>query len=110
MLHNLLNEMGYDNTVERILSPHFGQELTPEIVSRLCRGLAHDNYLRRLKESRLTGEWIIFSTTKNEHHYLTLANHNEGDAVIAERVHHYEGIDEKISWRFDKATIDVGAN
>src|SRR5436305_1318101 len=48
MPQNLLNEMLHDETVERVLSPHVGQTLTPEILGRLTHALVHDNYFRRL--------------------------------------------------------------
>lgn len=87
MPHNMLNEMIRDKTVDRELSPHIGKELTREVLGRLCHTLVIDNYLRRLKQGRLTGEWIVFSKRAGANHYLTLANHLEGDGVIARRVH-----------------------
>jgi len=86
MPHNLLNEMVQDETVERVLAPHMGEVLTPEILDRLTHALVHENYFRRLRERRLTGEWIVYSIISKKHHYLTLA----------ERVHRYEGFDRRV--------------
>jgi hypothetical protein len=58
---NLLNEMHRDGTVERILMPFAGQDVTPEILRRLTHAAVNENFVRRANESRLTGEWIVFS-------------------------------------------------
>jgi hypothetical protein len=98
MPRNLLNEMVRDDTVARLLSPHVGEQMTPEILARLLHAVVKDNYFRRRAERRLTGEWIIFSKKRRTNHYLALANHLEDDAVIAKRVHGYEDIDKKTGW------------
>ena len=98
MPHNLLNEMVRDDTVARLLSPHVGEQMTPEISARLVGAVVKDNYFRRRAERRLTGEWIIFSKRGGADHYLALAKHLEDDAAIAKRVHGYEDIDKKVGW------------
>ena len=81
-----MKEMKRDNTVEKFLKPHAGADFTPQLIAQLGRKLINDNYLRRQKEARLTGEWIIFSKAQAKNHYLTLAWHDEPDEDIAERL------------------------
>src|ERR1700728_2584996 len=47
MAHNLLNEMVRDDTVARVLSPHAGEQMTPEIIGRLVHTVVNNNYFRR---------------------------------------------------------------
>ncbi len=96
---NLLNEMQRDGTVERILMPFAGQDVTPEVLKRLTHALINENFLRRANESRLTGEWIVFSKRERKNYYITLANHLEGDDVILERIRRYEDIDRQTNWK-----------
>ncbi len=93
---NIKNEMRRDKTIEKVLKKHRGEVFTEEIAKELSYELVQQNYLRKQRDSRLTGEWIIFSKTDIGNHYITLADHLEGDEVIAERLHRYEVIDERI--------------
>ena len=103
-----MEEMKRDNTVEKFLAPHAGEDFTPHLISQLTHKLVHDNYLERQKEARLTGEWIIFSKAQAKNHYLTLAWHDEPDEDIAERLHRYEEIDRRMGWQWDKRKIIIG--
>jgi hypothetical protein len=99
---NLLNEMHRDKTVEKVLTPHIGEPLTRELFDRLGSALVMENYMRRLREARLTGNWIVFSKRNGANKYLTLADHNEGDAIIAERINRYQAFDLQSGWRSDE--------
>jgi hypothetical protein len=93
MIKNLFDEMIRDGTVEKFLKPYEGQVLTEDIFKRLSHTLVVDNYVSRAKDARLTGEWIVFSKTPTGNHYLTLANHTDGDKEVADRIAAYRAID-----------------
>lgn len=105
MPENLRLEMHRDDTVERVLGKYEGQIMTQAMVNELVHALVHENYMTRSREARLTGEWIIYSRTGNRNYYVTLARHDEGDAVIAERLHRYEDIDRRTGWMSGKSTL-----
>jgi hypothetical protein len=48
--------------------------------------LIMDGHRERHEAERMTGEWIIFAKCKGGNAYLTLANHNEADEEIRDRV------------------------
>lgn len=43
-------------------------------------------YEARLEEHYLTGDWIVYAIHEGVNYYLTLGKHDEGDAVILERI------------------------
>jgi mRNA-degrading endonuclease YafQ of YafQ-DinJ toxin-antitoxin module len=48
--------------------------------------ILENTHYKRSRESRLTGEWIIFKKHNGINYYLTLALHDEGDVVIFDRI------------------------
>lgn len=108
MPENLRLELHKDETVERVWGKYEGQVITPAMVNELVHAVVHENYINRTKEARLTGEWIAYSRTSNRNYYITLARHDEGDDVIAERLHRYEDIDQKTGWVSGKSTFTQG--
>lgn len=99
---NLLNETQLDNTVHRVLAPHIGQILTTELLGRLTHEVVVENFFRRSRESRFTGEWIVFAKMNRKNHYLTLARHNEDDVQVVKRIEHYRDIDRETGWTSGK--------
>lgn len=102
---NLANEMMVDDTIRRILHPHIGEDLTPQLLGRLTHALVVDGHNRRLRERRLTGEWILFAKSDRANYYLTLASHQEPDPIIAERLRRYEDLDRATSWAGKGSTV-----
>ncbi|WP_407506722.1 hypothetical protein [Acinetobacter baumannii] len=43
-------------------------------------------YLDRIENGKLTGEWIIYHVHNQKNYYLNIAKHNDGDAVLAEEI------------------------
>lgn len=89
MTRNIFGEMHQAKTVERFMSEHEGQSFTPELINKLVHGIVVDGYATRSRESRLTGEWIIFEKTPSGNAYLTLASHSEDDSDILKRIQRY---------------------
>jgi hypothetical protein len=57
--------------------------------SRFKRGPAMGDMmamLTRIAENKVTGEWVVFKRVENVNTYLCLANHNDGDEAIYERI------------------------
>ena len=107
MPQNLRLEMIKDDTVERVWKPHAGEVITQEHIDKLVHALVIGNYERRAGEGRLTGEWVVYALRDGANHYVTLASHDEGDELIAERLRRYEDIDAKTGWRYDRCSIVV---
>lgn len=108
MAENLRLEMHRDDTVERVWARHEGQVITQAMLNELTHAIVHENYARRSQDARLTGEWIVYSRTGNRNYYITLARHDEGDEVIAERLHRYEEMDRRTGWVSGKSTLTQG--
>lgn len=109
MAKNLSLEMRRDDTVERVWARHEGQVITQAMLNELTHAIVYENYARRSQDARLTGEWIVYSRTGNRNYYITLARHDDGDEVIAERLHRYEDIDQKTGWVSGKSTLTHGS-
>jgi hypothetical protein len=60
--------------------------LPSETIARNLANAVTNIYTARASEQRLTGEWIIFAKHEGRNYYLCLAQHNEGDTAIFERV------------------------
>lgn len=99
MTMNILLETRRDNTVINIISRYSGQAITRVIINELISAFTFDNYLRRVQEGRITGEWIIYSQSDEQNYCITAASHSEGDDVTAEHIHRYEAIDKTAAWK-----------
>jgi len=63
--------------------------MTEEFASIISHKMTVDAYMSRAKERELTGEWIIYSKYNGKNYYLTLAEHNEGDEKVFNRIKDY---------------------
>lgn len=68
----------------------FGDSSDPAVLrafsQALLREVVSGAYKDKSSSGRLTGEWIIFADNNGVRHYLTIASHDEGDAVIYEKI------------------------
>lgn len=55
-------------------------------ISSDYANLCKEELLRRYKESKGTGEWIIYTKYKGKNYYLCLSKHDDGDEVIRDKV------------------------
>lgn len=62
------------------------QYITKEDVPTIVDDLVSGNLARRRAEHRMTGEWIVYASYKDQYYYLCLANHNDDDSVIREKI------------------------
>jgi hypothetical protein len=95
---NLLDETEKhgEMLIRKHLKAEFGRDrrIGESITEKLAGGLAHamvngvishrSGSLGR-KQSRLTGEWIVFAKTSRRSIYLTLAGHDETNELIFSR-------------------------
>lgn len=58
------------------------KEKIRDLVSLIVEG----SYEKRASQQKLTGEWIIYAKYQSKNYYLTLAQHDEGDDVIHQRI------------------------
>lgn len=73
----------------RIIEQHWNPataHLPPEVVSRNLAKAATNLYLERSREHGLTGQWIVYARHEGQNYYLCLAHHDEGDALIFDRI------------------------
>lgn len=76
---------------EKFVADAFPQEgAAPKEWETFFSMMAHEAtvgaYEARLEEHYLTGDWIVYANHEGRNYYLTLGKHDEGDAVILERI------------------------
>lgn len=52
----------------------------------VAQAIVWDAYKQKVSNSQLTGEWIIYSESQSGRHYLALAEHDEGDENIYNKI------------------------
>ncbi|HGW4397470.1 MULTISPECIES: hypothetical protein [Acinetobacter calcoaceticus/baumannii complex] len=57
-----------------------------EKVSKLAYLSSSKQYLDRIENGKLTGEWIIYHIHNHKNYYLNIGKHNDGDSVLAEEI------------------------
>jgi hypothetical protein len=60
----------------------YAHRLSSEISRLVVEGGIED----RKRQRRLSGEWVIYAPHETGNHYLSLGMHDEGDAVIREKI------------------------
>jgi len=61
---------------------YFSEKDIPSIVHDAVEG----NWKRLMRESALTGQWIVFAQHGGKNYYLCLANHTTGDQKIRDQI------------------------
>jgi len=95
---NLLNETDKHGEmfIRKHLNAEFGRDrwigepITEELLGKLLHAmvdgaLSHRSGRVARKQSRLTGEWIVFAKANSRNIYLTLAGHDEADEAVLSR-------------------------
>lgn len=98
LVTNLRNETDRhgEQFIHRFLTEEFGrggwvgEQMTEELASRLVHAAVEGAFVHRSggakrKQSRLTGEWIVFAKMNGRNIYLTLAGHGETDEAVFTR-------------------------
>ncbi|MDH2663755.1 hypothetical protein [Acinetobacter baumannii] len=57
-----------------------------EKASKLAYFSSSKQYLDRIENGKLTGEWIIYHVHNQKNYYLNIGKHNDGDSVLAEEI------------------------
>lgn len=56
------------------------------VTDKLIYEFTYTGFTERMKEGKMTGEWIIFAPYGGKNYYLTLAGHREKDAELYKRL------------------------
>ncbi|MEG8240848.1 hypothetical protein MKR66_11135 [Acinetobacter baumannii] len=49
----------------------------------MCSG---KQYIDRINDGKLTGEWIIYHHCNGKNYYLNVGNHSDGDDALAQEI------------------------
>lgn len=63
-----------------------GDVVNKNMLFDLAKELVEKPFERLTDNSRLTGEWIIFSIYNNEKYYLSIDSHKSGDDTIVNNI------------------------
>lgn len=88
LAHNVLKDFEngkMKSLIERILrsSPSATRD---ELAEKIARVTANRPIEQRAREGKLTGEWVVFAKNNGQNYYLSLCRHDEGDAVIFDKI------------------------
>lgn len=80
--HNIATHMlgkRLEETVKRIFDPVRSPTVTREMIGEMAHAVTHGALEERENQSKLTGEWIVFTKHQGQNYYLTLATHTTED-------------------------------
>ena len=80
---------GFHEVVKQYYDPKTANLSSAAEANEIAKNIAHGVtglYLDRSNRQRLTGKWIIFAEHDGKNYYLCLAEHDEGNDVIAKRI------------------------
>jgi mRNA-degrading endonuclease YafQ of YafQ-DinJ toxin-antitoxin module len=96
MAMNIKQQMGLNNKQQKILNNTFFKEFCEifnnseipqdkriEALGYLCSG---KQYIDRINDGELTGEWIIYHHCNGKNYYLNVGNHRDGDDTLAQEI------------------------
>ena len=55
-------------------------------VPSIAHDAVHENWKRLMRDSALTGQWIIFAQHEGKNYYLCLGSHSSGDQKIRNQI------------------------
>jgi hypothetical protein len=73
-------QQSYRRSFCRVFRYHKG------MLQEMARRLATEPFEKRLRDGKVTDEWIIFATLENANYYLCLDTHRSGDEHIFHRI------------------------
>jgi hypothetical protein len=72
--------------IEKIFDPNKSEFVTEEMINEFVHQATLGLFEQRARESRTTGEWLIFAEHKGLKYYLCMATHTMDDQQIYERL------------------------
>lgn len=60
------------------------RDFSEQDIAAMVNEAVHGNYMRRAKDSALTGDWLVFARHEGLNYYLCVAAHETGDENIRE--------------------------
>jgi hypothetical protein len=96
LVRNLTLEAERTGVVRDALAPYIGRDVD-EVAGEIAHALVIGMYGQRARESRVTGEWIVFEKVDGANYYLTLGSHNERDERTRTRVDKYRKVDDELA-------------
>ena len=76
----------FDAQIEQAQASGEEKYLTAQDCGRIAHDAVVGNWERLVKESALTGEWIIFAKHQGQNFYLCLGQHKSGDEALREQI------------------------
>lgn len=89
LAHNITNQLAggkLKKLVEKVLDPNKSPVVTKEMIGELSHRLVVESLEDRAADSKLTGEWIVFTKHQGQNYYLCLTTHESGDENIAQSI------------------------
>lgn len=84
--HKHYREVGAHSTLQNILNPFLKQLKSRGFDDVRLHDDLTDAYKVKKMHIKLTGEWIVYGRHNGKNVYLLLANHNDGDETIYQRL------------------------
>ena len=92
---NLILEMQRPDTIRNAIAPYFGRYVH-EVAGEIAYDMTIGAYERRARQSRITGQWIVFEKVNGANYYLTLGCHGEDEKIKA-KVDAYRQFDNELA-------------
>lgn len=87
LLRNINSHYGIDFGGNKFLDEVIKESFTKaDAANHFAHNYIVGAYESRVRQSKVTGEWIVFQKFEGKNYYLTLAAHTEEDDLIYERV------------------------
>lgn len=86
---NILNHVKsgqLDAAIEKVLSADEDSSNIEKVAGRIAHEVVIGSYEQRVSERKLTGEWIVYAKHLGSNYYLCLANHQDGDSAVYDKI------------------------
>lgn len=72
--------------IAEVLDPNKSPVITEEMVKELAHRVTFEPIEERIREGRLTGEWIVFAKHEGLNYYLSLSTHKTDDETLIRNI------------------------
>ncbi len=76
----------FEKRIEEARAAGEARSITKEDLPKIVNDVIWSNLARRMREGRMTGEWIIYVEHESQKFYLCLAKHNDSDEKLREKI------------------------
>lgn len=88
LAQNILNQLG-KNGMEKLAEDVFNSSskvVTQKMIKEFTNQLVEGSLMKRARNEKLTGEWIIFAIENGQNYYLCIEPHSSKDEIIANNI------------------------